>query len=59
MKKTIEIDVDLPLLIEQKQAVLRAIGLVLPNDKDSELLQGALNLLDYVHDELDPPEARS
>lgn len=48
--------IDLPLLVRQKQALLRALNRVDDNKEDSDLLNGVLNLLDCIHDQLDPPD---
>ena len=49
-----EIIIDTALLIEQKVAIMRAIARA--TDADVLLLHGVLNLLDYIHDTLDPPD---
>jgi hypothetical protein len=48
-------NLDLPLLIKQKQALLRAIAAA-PNLKDAHYLDGILSLLDIIHDGIDPPQ---
>ena len=52
---TMQMDIDLALLLKQKRALLRAIEKA--NDSDALLLDGLLNFLDYVHDTIDPPRA--
>ena len=46
--------VNLTLLLRQKQALLRAISNT-ASAHDVELLEGILNLLDHIHDQIDPP----
>ena len=46
-------NIDLPLLLRQKQALQRAMDIASQDDR--ELLEGVLNILDYLHDEADPP----
>jgi hypothetical protein len=46
-------NLDLPLLLKQKLAVVRAIDHTQGEDK--VLLEGVLNLLDHLHDKADPP----
>jgi hypothetical protein len=43
---------NVPMLIKQKRALVRAIEKAPP--KDVELLEGLLNLLDHIHDALEP-----
>lgn len=52
----IPLDVDLEMLRIQK-AFLYDVGLKLrPKGSDGDALEGLLNLLDHIEDELDPPE---
>jgi len=53
VNKMIPMQVNLPLLRDQKNALMRAMEEARPDDK--ELLGGILNLLDHVHDHVDPP----
>ena len=46
--------IDLPMLLEQKQALLRAISTATP-ETERDLLYGILHLLDAIHDVMDPP----
>jgi len=49
--------IDLLLLFKQKQAILRAIQNAEDGNDTGEvdLLNGVLNLMDHLHDKLDPP----
>ena len=47
--KWVKVKCDIPLLKKQKQALLRC-----NLDRDSK--DGILNMLDFIHDELDPPK---
>jgi hypothetical protein len=51
--------VSLPLLLRQKQAVLRSIECArhAKRNRDALLLEGVLNLLDAIHDQIDPPRS--
>ena len=51
-------NINLPLLKRQKLALLRAIRRTQDARvmDDAELLDGVLNLLDSIHDVLDPPK---
>jgi hypothetical protein len=49
MKKTIELRVDMKLLKLQKKALLKC-------NLSKGYKDGLLNLLDYIHDEMDPPK---
>jgi hypothetical protein len=51
----IEMRVNLPLLLKQKQALLRAISNA-DGASETSLLEGILSLLDHIHDTLDPVE---
>lgn len=60
--KQISVTVDVELLRRQKQALLRAIVHARDDRRaltDVALLDGVLNLLDYVHDQVDPPKQRA
>lgn len=54
---TIKMKIDIPLLRDQKQALLSCMQ----DQQDAgdvktlELLQGLLNMLDLIHDSIDPP----
>jgi len=48
-KGIVEIDVDLDLLQNQKQALLEAYD---PGDKRDELLEGLLYFLDHIQDQV-------
>ena len=54
---TIEMHIDLPLLLRQKQAVLRAIANAQEGgeSREVELLMGVLHTLDFIHDTASPP----
>lgn len=58
MKPVVIDNIDLELLKQQKQVLL---GFVWPDsrhvltDKEKEAIDGIINLLDSIHDELDPP----
>lgn len=49
----LELSIDLPKLIEQKEAMLRVIE-ESNSAEDRQLLDGILNLLDAIHDQIDP-----
>jgi len=46
--------INIDLLIEQKQALMRAMDA--GSEEDRVLLNGVLAVLDTIHDTLDPPE---
>lgn len=48
-------NIDLALLLRQKRALLRVINNPSISKPDRTLLDGILNLLDAIHDEIDPP----
>lgn len=50
---TVDMRIDVALLILEKQALLRAIEKA--DDKDAVLLDGILNMLDHIHDTVLPP----
>jgi hypothetical protein len=57
MTKRVNLDLknlNLPLLLKQKQALLRAIER--SSADDALYLDGILSLLDFIHDTLDPPK---
>lgn len=50
----VRLKVNVSLLRQQKAALLRAIDNASP--KDAKRLDGVLNVLDHIHDALDPPK---
>lgn len=56
MKNTSKVlaEINLPLLLVQKQDLIATIDTI-PEDGIKDSLNGILNLLDAIHDELDPP----
>lgn len=50
MKMRIDIDIDFPLLREQKSTLLEMQG-ELPSPKRFEVLEGILNLIDTIQDQ--------
>jgi hypothetical protein len=52
MKINIPMDIDVPLLVQQKIAILRAFETA--EDADHDLLHGILTLLDQIHELADP-----
>lgn len=50
-------NINLPLLLAQKAALLDVMEIV-EDTQRGEHLEGILNLLDKIHDQLDPPEPK-
>lgn len=48
-------NIDLKLLLKQKRYLLRLVS-VSKKQGQQELLDGVINLLDHIHDQIDPPK---